>query len=82
MEERNKLQGFVHSEEIFNMVAHQRHLREDFRQVAIKSMRKDAEVNQTVRDGFKKARINIEADLNASPARLEKINKAMFEDRD
>ena len=43
-------------------------------------MRKDAEVNQTVRDGFKQARINIETDLNASPARLEKINRAMFED--
>lgn len=35
-EEKQKLSSFVHSEEMFNLIAHQRHLKEDYRHFIIK----------------------------------------------
>ena len=79
-EDRDQLSGFINSEELFNMIAHQRHLREDYRHFMIKQMRRDAEINKLVRTGFLEAKFDLEKPSDKS--RLYEINKAIYQKRD
>ena len=79
-EDRDQLSSFINSEELFNMIAHQRHLREDYRHFMIRQMRKDAEINKVVRTGFQEARFDLEKP--SDQRRLYEINRAIFEKRD
>ena len=79
-EDRDKLSTFVNGEELFNMISHQRHHREDYRQFVIKQMRRDRKINRIVRTGFQVANFDLEKPSDSK--RLASINKAMYKNEE